>query len=302
MMTRIRTVKPDLFKHEDLYEAEMTSHLPLRMAFIALFSCCDREGRFCWRPRRLKIEMLPYDDVDMTQILDALVIHGFIKKYQCSGEWYGCITSWLRHQRVNQREPESEIPSILDAVSCERSEGCGETPVTPCGLSPVDSVAVLTPKVLVSSRVYDTSEIDEKGQALTQMGNPNASESSNDATQQIFEHWRTVMAHPSAKLDPKRRALIGKALQSGYDVNELCDAITGCSVTPHNIGDNDRGQRYDGLHVILRDSDQIDRFIHNRNHPPRAVTEAQRKTQANVHTLQQWVNQKMAEECAYANS
>jgi uncharacterized protein YqiB (DUF1249 family) len=67
------------------------------------------------------------------------------------------------------------------------------------------------------------------------------------------------------------------------------------------MGDNDRGQRYDGLHVILRNSDQIDRFIHNYQYPPRPITEAERKTQANVHTLQDWLDKKMQEECINAN-
>ena len=103
------------------------------------------------------------------------------------------------------------------------------------------------------------------------------------------------MAHPQAKLDPKREALIRKALNFGYNVEQLCQAITGCSITPHNTGQNDRGQRFDGLHVILRDSDQIDRFMHNYHYPPCALSDAERKTQANVHSLQRWVNQKMQE-------
>ncbi len=114
MTPRTRIVKPELFKHEDLFEAEIASQLPLRLAFIALFSCCDREGRFCWRPRRLKLEMLPYDDdIDMTKILDAFETYGFIKKYQYQGAWYGCIPSWSRHQCIKEDEAESEIPEKL---------------------------------------------------------------------------------------------------------------------------------------------------------------------------------------------
>ena len=111
----------------------------------------------------------------------------------------------------------------------------------------------------------------------------------------IFEHWQTKMGHPYAKLDPKRKALIAKALRWGYSPDELCEAITGCSITPHNRGENDREQRYDGLHVILRDSDQIDRFIHNCHYPPRYLTEAERKTKANIQSLQYWAKQKMSE-------
>jgi hypothetical protein len=58
---RIRTVKPELFNHEGLFDAEMEERLPLRVAFIALFTCCDREGRFRWQPRRLKLHMLSFE-------------------------------------------------------------------------------------------------------------------------------------------------------------------------------------------------------------------------------------------------
>ena len=112
----------------------------------------------------------------------------------------------------------------------------------------------------------------------------------------VFEHWKTELGHPQAKLDDKRKKLIRKALKSGYGVQQLCEAVTGCSLTPHNMGNNDGGQRYDGLHIILRDADQIDRFINNARCPPKPLTEAERHTQANVHTLQSWLNKNMTQE------
>ncbi|MFT3741111.1 MAG: Cro/CI family transcriptional regulator [Gammaproteobacteria bacterium] len=60
-MNRIRTVKPQLFKHDELYDAEQIYQLPLRLAFIGLFTCCDRDGRFKWKPKPLKSDILPYD-------------------------------------------------------------------------------------------------------------------------------------------------------------------------------------------------------------------------------------------------
>jgi len=89
-MTRIRTIKPELFTHEALFEAEQTSKLPLRLAFIGLLTCCDREGRFRWRARQLKLDVLPYDDgVNFEDVLNALAVHGFIIKYQVDGQYYG---------------------------------------------------------------------------------------------------------------------------------------------------------------------------------------------------------------------
>jgi hypothetical protein len=109
-MARIRTVKPELFRHEDLFEAEKEFNLPLRVAFIGLFTCCDREGRFRWRPRILKLDILPYDDVDMSRVLDALCTRGFLVKYEANGELYGCVLSFNKHQVINNRESDSELP------------------------------------------------------------------------------------------------------------------------------------------------------------------------------------------------
>src|SRR5689334_8310489 len=116
MIPKIRTVKPELFSHEGLFEAEVNCQLPLRLAFIALFTCCDREGRFRWQPRRLKRDLLPYDDLDLSHVLDALALCGFIKKYEFQGENYGCIPSWSRHQYINHKETESLIPPLDAAI------------------------------------------------------------------------------------------------------------------------------------------------------------------------------------------
>ncbi|MGI2027762.1 hypothetical protein [Endozoicomonas acroporae] len=112
-----------------------------------------------------------------------------------------------------------------------------------------------------------TGEVILSGEQLPEETNPKARASSQQkqarAIDDIFQYWQTIMDHPNARLDDKRRKLIRNALKTGYAVNDLKTAILGCSYTPHNMGDNDRGQRYDGLHVIFRNADQIDRFIHN---------------------------------------
>ena len=94
------------------------------------------------------------------------------------------------------------------------------------------------------------------------------SKSSDSDVMEVFQYWQQTLNHPQAVLDTKRRKRIHHALASGYTVEQLCKAILGCSYTPHNMGHNEQGQRYDGLHVILRDADQIDRFIRNAHSPP----------------------------------
>lgn len=115
-MARIRTVKPEFFKHEEIYQAEIEEKLPLRLAFIGLFGVCDREGRFKWRPNQIKLDILPYDKVDFSLVLDALATRGFIEEYESEdGERFGFIPTFLDHQVINNRESESKIISPFDA-------------------------------------------------------------------------------------------------------------------------------------------------------------------------------------------
>lgn len=109
-MPRIRTVKPELFLDEKLFDAEEASGLPVRLGFIGLFCNADRAGRFKWRPRQLGATILPYDGVQFTKVMDALEAAGCVQRYSVDGEEYGCIPSWGDHQQINNREAESKLP------------------------------------------------------------------------------------------------------------------------------------------------------------------------------------------------
>jgi uncharacterized phage protein (TIGR02220 family) len=123
-MARIRTVKPELFKHEELFELELETSLPVRLSFIGLFTCCDREGRFKWRPRTLKTDIFPYDNVDFSRVLDALATRGFVVKYRVNDEDFGFIPTFRKHQVINNRESASSIPepdeNSIESVSSTR--------------------------------------------------------------------------------------------------------------------------------------------------------------------------------------
>jgi hypothetical protein len=66
----------------------------------------------------------------------------------------------------------------------------------------------------------------------------------NDAINILFEHWRSVMKHPRSVLDKKRQKYISTALQLGYSIEDLKQAIEGCSSTPFNMGTNEQKKRY----------------------------------------------------------
>ena len=107
---RIRTIKPEFFHHEGLFEAELETKLPLRVAFAGLWCIADREGRFKWEPRRIGVQVLPYDAVDFSRVLDALATRAFVLKYRVGDACFGWIPSFLKHQVINNRESQSILP------------------------------------------------------------------------------------------------------------------------------------------------------------------------------------------------
>lgn len=107
-------------------------------------------------------------------------------------------------------------------------------------------------------------EKDKEITTLSNSASPNLTVlQKTDEVVNIFNHWKVKTGHHRANLDAKRTARIKAASKMGYSPEELIQAIDGCCKTPHNMGKNDRGERYDSIDVIFRSADQIDRFIRN---------------------------------------
>ena len=115
-MARIRTIKPEFFKDDRLYEAERACGLPLRVAAAGLWCVADRAGRFKWQPRALKTDVLPYDEVDFERVLEALEVAGYLVRYVTEdGKQYGAVQDWDQLQHIPTREPASSLPQPTSA-------------------------------------------------------------------------------------------------------------------------------------------------------------------------------------------
>jgi hypothetical protein len=130
-VSRIRQIKPAFFKHAELYDAEVSSGLPLRVAFAGLWTVADKRGVFQWS-RNVKPDVLPYDACDMLAVLDALAAAGFILRYEVDGKAYGFIHNFAAHQHFHHHEkdngfpppsPETETPPTPVSVQTEASPG-----------------------------------------------------------------------------------------------------------------------------------------------------------------------------------
>lgn len=109
-MAKIRSIKPEFFRHPGLFELEQNTNLPIRVAFAGLWTVADREGRFRWQPKQIKLDILPYDDIDINLVLNELVTSSYLVRYEVESKEYGYIPTWKDHQRVRADEAQSVFP------------------------------------------------------------------------------------------------------------------------------------------------------------------------------------------------
>lgn len=108
---RSRNIKPGFFENELLAELPAMT----RLLYIGLWCYADRDGRFEWKPKRIKAVIFPYDNVDIEPMLMSLHVMTFLDMYRHNGEIYGSIIKFKDHQHPHPHEPKSKFPSILDS-------------------------------------------------------------------------------------------------------------------------------------------------------------------------------------------
>lgn len=115
---RARNIKPGFYKNEDLAECSVWA----RLLAPGLWMMADREGRLEDRPKRIKGEIFPYDNVDVELLLQELDRWGHIKRYEVAGERYVQILTFLDHQKPHVREKDSIIPPYQAAETAPRQQ------------------------------------------------------------------------------------------------------------------------------------------------------------------------------------
>ena len=103
---RSRNLKPGYFRNELLAECDPLA----RLLFGGLWLCADRAGRMEYRPKRLKADVLPYDNCDIDELVTQLERRRFVQRYLSDGVTYLAINSFRKHQNPHCKEPPSTIP------------------------------------------------------------------------------------------------------------------------------------------------------------------------------------------------
>ena len=174
---RSRILDPEFFKDEAVTDLSFEC----RLVFAGLWCAADREGRFRWSPKRLKLEILPYDDIDFAKLLTQLEDAGLIKSYQTetSGDC-GYIPNFLKYQRPHHREHGSTIHEpCMDEARPKQ--------VAPC---PPVSVSVSVSNSVYKKQTFKKSKEDSQFEKLAVMWR-DMSRSKNNGWPDN-ERWRKV--------------------------------------------------------------------------------------------------------------
>lgn len=105
--------------------------------------------------------------------------------------------------------------------------------------------------------------------------------------QLVFEFYRKVLNHPRACLDMDRNFLISRAIGWGYDLESLCLACYGCSVSDFHQGRSSgkwAGKRSTRVMDIFETADKIDSLVEvaEQHIQSESLKEQRRQTQSDV--------------------
>jgi hypothetical protein len=268
-MARIRTIKPEFWTSTQILECSPIA----RLLFIGLWNFCDDGGNHVASVKTIKAEIFPGDDISLSnvqELIDELSSNDLVVYYSNENKDFLHVTGW-HHQKIDKpsykhppykaekskavrRTIVDQSPAEGNGMEGKGKEGIGENPL--------------------SSKPDDVPGVPSEPTLRLEPTDPPPDpppDPEPDPVQTIFAYWQRIMNSPRSVLDDKRRKAIKAAIGWGYEPAQLCRAIRGCSKTPHNMGQNKQGQKYNGIELILRNADQIDRFIGNDASPPVAL-------------------------------
>lgn len=120
-MARSRNIKPGFFKNEDLSDVKRDG----RLLFIGLWTLCDRRGVVEDRPKRIRAEIFPYDDITVKEIdkhLSDLEKFNFLIRYKSDGVSLIYVPKFRKHQSPHPKESSSDFNLPSDNKNKENTK------------------------------------------------------------------------------------------------------------------------------------------------------------------------------------
>ena len=197
-MARARNIKPGFFTNDVLGELPALA----RLLFAGLWTLCDREGRLEDRPKKIKAEVLPYDECDADALLSMLADKGFILRYWVAGTRLIQVTNWSKHQNPHVKEAASSLPAP--------DEHGASTVQAPDETQPKPALAGLIPDSgfrIPSSLIPDSIEVPPTEVLVVEPSVPRPPECPTEALIALYHEHLPMLPRVEVVNDGRKRAL-----------------------------------------------------------------------------------------------
>ncbi len=106
-MARIRSVHPGLFTDEAFVSLSDAAQIFL----IGIYTECDDQGAFEWKPIQLRLKLRGAKDGSVEPLLDELVAVNCVMSYEHEGRKFGLVRNFRRFQRPKKPNSTYFIPA-----------------------------------------------------------------------------------------------------------------------------------------------------------------------------------------------
>lgn len=131
-MARIRCIKPEFWVSEQIAECSTNA----RLTFVGLWNFCDDQGVHPAKPKTLKAELYPMDDVSSADVagwVNELITVGLIAEFESDGERYWHVTGWEKHQKIDRPSFKYPSPTSQDSTTPRRTDSTSTRRAPPPG-------------------------------------------------------------------------------------------------------------------------------------------------------------------------
>jgi hypothetical protein len=109
----------------------MTMSMAAKAAWALLWTECDDNGVFEWKPVVLKARIFPAESVDFSAILDEYAALGCVRKFEVDGKPFGVIKNFGKWQRPKHPSYRHTLPDHLRSFSGSPHPVGGEASPSP---------------------------------------------------------------------------------------------------------------------------------------------------------------------------
>ena len=215
-MARARNIKPAFFNNDLLAEIDPIG----RLLFIGLWTIADFKGDIEWREKKIKAQVLPYDNCNVKNIAINLDNLGFIRFYSDSDTTYINITNFSKHQNPhkNEREKGSDIPEYTELM---------RQAIDLKGLTINPDKSRLNQDEDGTNRADSLILIPDSCSLNPLSLTPQSSKPDYDLDiKDVFNYWVQVMGKGNrTSLTTLRKSKISSRLKDGYPSHEIKQAI-----------------------------------------------------------------------------